>query len=152
MKTIAIPAGHCPVGWGCRIHRLLLCSRVRHEFVLTPPVVSCMPCSSNFDDLGAWRPMSPVVHSKRCSRSSALRKARSRRYPARTITNYNECPEYDTKKSVPVMLKLCEKQSTPSLALLPGPLWTGVIAPDRVLSISQVGQNCVLVQNWIFKD
>ena len=28
-------------------------------------------------------------------------------------------------------------QSTPSLPLLPGPLWPGVVAPDRVLSMRQ---------------
>ena len=29
-------------------------------------------------------------------------------------------------------------QSTPSLPLLPGPLWPGVVTPDRVLSIGQI--------------
>ena len=50
----------------------------------------------------------------------------------------NECPVYDTKQSdgeVPVMLGLCGMQSTPSLPLLPGPLWPGVVAPDRALSM-----------------
>ena len=72
----------CPVGWGCRIHRLLLCRRV------TPTP--------------------------------------------------NECPRYDTKQSdgeVPAMLELWRMRSTPSLPLLPGPLWPGVIAPDRALSM-----------------
>ena len=72
----------CPVGWGCRIHRLLLCRGVR------PPA--------------------------------------------------NECPGYDTKQSdgeVPAMLELWGMQSTPSLPLLPGPLWPGVVAPDRALSM-----------------
>ena len=31
-------------------------------------------------------------------------------------------------------------QSTPSLPLLPGLLWPGVVAPDRVLSIDQIEQ------------
>ena len=38
----------------------------------------------------------------------------------------NECPGYDTKQSdgeVPVRLELWGMQSTPSLPLLPGPLW-----------------------------
>ena len=64
----------CPVGWGCRIHRLFLCRGVR-----PPP---------------------------------------------------NECPRYDIKQSdgeVPVM------RSTPSLPLLPGPLWPGVVASDKGL-------------------
>ena len=29
-------------------------------------------------------------------------------------------------------------RSTPSLPSLPGPLWPGVIAPDRVLSMGQI--------------
>ena len=60
----------CPVGWGCRIHRLL--------------------------------------------------------------------PGYDTKQSdgeVPAMLELWGMRSTPSLPSLPGPLWPGVVAPDRALSM-----------------
>ena len=67
----------CPVGWGCRIHRLLLCWGVR------PP---------------------------------------------------NECPGYDTKQSdgeVPAVLELWGMRSTPSLSSLPGPLWPGVVAPDK---------------------
>ena len=32
-------------------------------------------------------------------------------------------------------------QSTPSLPLLPGPLWPGVVAPDRVLSMDQIELN-----------
>ena len=50
----------------------------------------------------------------------------------------NECPGYDTKKSdgeVPAMLELWGMRSTPSLPSLPGPLWPGVVAPDRVLSM-----------------
>ena len=49
-----------------------------------------------------------------------------------------ECPGYDTKQSngeVPVMLELWGIRSTPSLPLLPGPLWPGVVAPDRALSM-----------------
>ena len=46
----------------------------------------------------------------------------------------NECPEYDTKQSdgeVPAMLELWGMRSTPSFQLLPGPLWPGVVAPDK---------------------
>ena len=49
-----------------------------------------------------------------------------------------ECPGYDTKQSdgeVPVMLEFWGMRSTPLLPLLPGPLWPGVVAPDRALSI-----------------
>ena len=46
----------------------------------------------------------------------------------------NECPGYDTKQSdgeVPVMLELWGWLSTPSLPSLSGPLWPGVIVPDK---------------------
>ena len=46
----------------------------------------------------------------------------------------NECPRYDTKQSdggVPVILELWEVQSNPSLPSLLGPLWLGVVAPDK---------------------
>ena len=88
----------CPppqVGWGCRIHRLLLCRGVK-------------PC--------------------------------------------NKCPGYDTKQSngdVPVMLELWGMRSISSLPSLPGPLQSGVVAPDKVLSMGQIELNCVLMLNWI---
>ena len=47
-------------------------------------------------------------------------------------------PGYDTKQSdgeVLVMLELWGIQSTPSLPLLPGQLWSGVVAPDNALSM-----------------
>ena len=50
----------------------------------------------------------------------------------------NECPGYNAKQSdgeVPVMLGPWGMQSTPSLPLLPGPLWPGMVAPHRALSI-----------------
>ena len=48
----------------------------------------------------------------------------------------NEYPGYDTKQSdgeVPVMLGPWGIRSIPSLPLLPGPLWPGVVVPDRAL-------------------
>ena len=57
---------------------------------------------------------------------------------------------YDTKQSddeVPVMLKLLGMRSTASLPPLPGPLWLGVVAPDRVLSMGQREQNCIIILN-----
>ena len=36
---------------------------------------------------------------------------------------------------VPVMLELWGMRSDPSLPLLPGPLWPGVVAPDGDLSM-----------------
>ena len=50
-----------------------------------------------------------------------------------------ECPAYDTKQSdseVPVMLEFWAMRSTPSLPSLAGPLWPGMVAPDRALSMS----------------
>ena len=46
-----------------------------------------------------------------------------------------------TKKSdgeAPVMIELCEMRNTLSLPFLPGPLWSGVGAPDSVLSVDQI--------------
>ena len=57
----------------------------------------------------------------------------------------NECPAYDPKQSdgeAPVMLKLWGMRSTLSLPLLPGPLWPGEVASDRVLSMCQIEPNC----------
>ena len=53
----------------------------------------------------------------------------------------NESPGYDIKQSdgeTPVMLGLWGMQITPSLPLFPGPLWPGVLAPDRVLSMGEI--------------
>ena len=50
----------------------------------------------------------------------------------------DECPGYDTKHSdgeVPVMLELWGMWSTFSLPLLPDPLWHGMVALDRTLSM-----------------
>ena len=62
----------------------------------------------------------------------------------------NECFGYETKQSdgeVPVMLELWGMQSTPSLPSFPGPLWPGVVSPDRALSMGQIELNCVLMLN-----
>ena len=56
----------------------------------------------------------------------------------RGVIPTKDCPGYDTKQSdgeVSVMLGLWEMQSTPSLTLLPCPLWLGVVATDRALSM-----------------
>ena len=36
---------------------------------------------------------------------------------------------------VPVILGLWGMQSTPSLPLFPGPLWPGMVVPQRALSV-----------------
>ena len=59
-------------------------------------------------------------------------------------------PGYETKQSddeVPVMQELWGIQSTPSLLSLPGSLWPGMVASDRVLSMDQIELNCVLMLN-----
>ena len=52
----------------------------------------------------------------------------------------NECPRYDIKQSTgeAPARKLWGMLSTPSLLLLSGPLWLGVVAPDMALSMAQI--------------
>ena len=62
----------------------------------------------------------------------------------------NECPRYDTKQSdgeVLVMLELWGMRSTFSLPTLPGPLWSGMVVSDRVLSTGQIELNYVSMLN-----
>ena len=47
------------------------------------------------------------------------------------------------------MLELRGMRCTPSLPSLPGLLCSGEEAPDRVLSMSRIKLNCVLMINWI---
>ena len=49
-------------------------------------------------------------------------------------------PEYDIKSSdgKALALEIWGMWSTPSLPLLPGPLWSGVVVLDRVLSMGQI--------------
>ena len=51
----------------------------------------------------------------------------------------NKCPDYDIKPShgETLALKIWRMLNTPSMPLLQGPLWPGVVAPDRVLSMGQ---------------
>ena len=53
----------------------------------------------------------------------------------------NECPGYEIKLSdgeTQVMLDLWGMPNTHSLSLFPGPLLPGVVAPGRLLSMSQI--------------
>ena len=50
-------------------------------------------------------------------------------------------PGYDTKQSdaeTPEMMKLWGIRSALSLPLLSGPLWSGELTPDSVLSMGQI--------------
>ena len=52
--------------------------------------------------------------------------------------SFHPIPGYDTKQSdgeAPVMLELWGMWSTLSLPSFPGPLWSEVVAPDRVPSM-----------------
>ena len=62
----------------------------------------------------------------------------------------NECPRYDTKQSdgeVPVTVEFWGMRSTLLLPSLSGPLWPGVVAPDRVLFMDQIELNCMFILN-----
>ena len=68
------------------------------------------------------------------------------------VRPHHECPGYDTKQSdseASVMLELWGMWNTILLPSLEGPLWPGVVASDRVLSVDQMELNCVLMLNWI---
>ena len=47
------------------------------------------------------------------------------------------------------MLELWGMRSTPSLPLLPGPLWPGVVAPDKgpIYGLNRI--NSILMLKWI---
>ena len=132
------PSFAWPVGWGCRIHRLLLCRGVRQ------------PTMSVLDGPVGW---GCRIHWLLLDRG---------------IRPLNECPVYDTKQSdskVLVMLELWGIRSTPSLPSPPGPFWPGEVGPNRVLSMGQRIKlytfaklnclklfwhlNCVFMLNWI---
>ena len=103
-----------PVGWGCRIHRLYICRGVR------TPTNQCPGYDTKLHGVVGWD-----------CRMHCL-------YLCSGIRPPPECPRYDTTQSggeVPVMLELWGMWSTPSLALLPGPLRPGMVAPYRALSI-----------------
>ena len=58
------------------------------------------------------------------------------------FTGTNECPGFDIKPSDNEVLdsEIRGMWSTPSLLLLPRPLWPKVVAPDRVLFVGQIEQ------------
>ena len=50
-------------------------------------------------------------------------------------------PSAEMQSVYSVMLELWGMRSTTSLPLIPGPLWPGVLAPDRVLSMGDIELN-----------
>ena len=84
--------------------------------------------------------------------SAGLRNTLTDLHLCRRARASNECSVYDTKQcdgDVPVMLELWGMQSISSLLSLPGRLWPGVVASDRVLSMGHIELNCVVMLNWI---
>ena len=82
--------------------------------------------------LKEWKPLNSVMEVGLGWRINRLLLCRGVR------PTINECPGYDTKQSdgeVPVMLELWGMRSTPSMTLLPGPLWPGMVTPERALSM-----------------
>ena len=71
------------------------------------------------------------------------------------VRPFYECPGYETERSdgeVPMMQELFEMRSTPSLSPVLGPLWSGMVAHARVLSMCQIEINCVLMLNCIVRN
>ena len=111
---------------------------------------------------GTWRVAKPVAYSDDaffpistsilCPVGRGSRIHRPTAPLQRGKTPPNECTGYDTKQSdgeVPAMLELWGMQSTPSLPSLPGPLWPGVVAPDKGPIYGLNRTNSILILNWI---
>ena len=56
---------------------------------------------------------------------------------------------YDTKQSDGEAPEFWGMLSSSSLPLLLGQLWSGLVAPDRALSMGQIELNSVFTLNWI---
>ena len=69
---------------------------------------------------------------------------------SREVRLPNESPDM-TLNYLMGMLEIWGMQSTPSLPSLPSPLWPGVVALDRVLSIGEIGLYWAFILNWIVK-
>ena len=65
-------------------------------------------------------------------------------FSAEGVTSHNECPRYDTEQCDGEALGNAEY---PFIAIALRSTLTGVVAPDRVLSVGQIELNCVLMLN-----
>ena len=78
---------------------------------------------------------------------------RIRQLLPRNGVNPTPCLEYDIKPSdgkAPALV-IWRMLSTPSLLFLPGPLWPGVVVPDRVLSRGQIEQT-MCANKWLISN
>ena len=62
----------------------------------------------------------------------------------------NECPDNMTLNNLMARLQYC--WSFGKLSSLPGQFWPGVVAADKILSMSQIELNSVLMLNWTAWD
>ena len=127
----------------------------REQLVSTILVTPCKCCTGQMDVIKKYvleRIVSELLSQQRLPSWLGLRIHPLHLCGEVRLPTLNECPGYDTKQSdgeVSVMLELWGMWCIPSLPLLPGPLWPGEVASDRVLSIGQIELICVLILNWI---
>ena len=124
-----------PVIWGSRIHWLHLRREVRLPQRVSGPVDN----SSRIHWLHHYRGLRLLLRVSDQVGWSGVK------LPQRVSW-------YDTKQSyaeISVMQELWAMWSTPLLSSLPGSLWPGVVALDRVLYMGQTELNCVSTLNWI---
>ena len=125
---------NCPVGWVCRIHRTHFCWGVR----LLKQVSLIW-----HKTIWWWGSWISLVRSRPVGWGCRIQQL----HLCVEVRLLNACPGYDTKQSdsaVAVLLELWWMLSISSLPSLPGPLWTRVVAPDRVLSMGQIELNWIV--------
>ena len=60
-----------------------------------------------------------------------------------------QCETKQSDSEVAVRVGLWGILSTSSFPSLPGPLWPGVVVPDRAISMGQIELNCAFMLNLI---
>ena len=118
------------LGWGCRIHRLLLNKRVRHPRRLSCGTLDC-GCRKHRLLLSRSIRFPRRVYCGTLDWGSKIHLLLLCRRVSPPPTSVRDMTQNNAEVSV--MLELWEMRSTPSLPLLPGTLWPGVVARDRVL-------------------